>query len=146
MGLTTFGNGAKNEGYEATGYNDRKPRHVTSCQGSQGLNALFIKTLRSLLPRRLNHRSCLNTVVKRKQRDEHRKFQNNAPTKTLEPARENWTNMTLTEGWYSWAINMGVVTQRNLALMGSHRLQGLLVWKQKAAECEFVQKWLDTSK
>ena len=27
-----------------------------------------------------------------------------------------------------------------LPRMGSHRLQGLLAWKQKAAECEFEQK------
>ena len=30
--------------------------------------------------------------------------------------------------------------------MESHRFQSLLAWKQEAAECEFVQKWMDMSK
>jgi hypothetical protein len=72
------------QGKEPTGLNDWTPRHVTSCEGSQRPNALFVKTLRNLLRRRLNHRSCLNTVVTRKQMDEHKNFQNNAPNKTLE--------------------------------------------------------------
>ena len=69
-------------------------------------------------------------------------FPNKAPNKTREPAWEKRTNMSLTEGWY---INVGVVTQQNVAPYGVTSPSGFTFWKQKEAGWEFVQKWLDMS-
>ena len=86
----------------------------------------------------------LNTVGTERRSDERKTSQIRHKPKLRNPL-EN-TGQTCPKGGtarqYLW------VSSRNeiLPLMGSYRLQGLLACKQKAAEYEFMQKWLDTTK